>query len=449
MAPELRPHQTKMVAGLDEAVAAGHRCVVLQAPTASGKGTIAAHLAVREAARDPEPGCVVVVSHLGEINRDLRARLLAAGCPSVRHIGDSDEGPTDAPVVVISSQALDRSDRVFPNCRLLIRDEGHRAGSASDERFIAAHLALSAVVVLPTATPARSDGRMLAHATHIVRGPQIGELLDLDLLAPITVIAPAAFEGYLAADPASIYPADRRGIVYASSVPHSLSIMQGLRARGIAAQHLDGTIHPTTRRRIFEAFASGATQVLCNFSLVAEGVDVPDAEVCMLAGATTSAVAYLQKIGRVRRHRPGKRAILYDFRGSMHLPQNGHPDEDRYYSLTGQVIQRVGDDAQKPVMCACGAWGFPRSSCEVCGGTRPAAPLPRVRAKDMIEHNARRPEEAQRAIFRGMVEKLFALGKRGKSLFAAEHQFAGFVGSKPPRAWILAEIDRLSKEAAA
>lgn len=435
MNPVLRPHQLRMVADLDAAFAQGHRCVVLQAPTGAGKGTIAAFLAAREATG---PGSVVVVSHLTEINGDLRYRILAAGASAVRHIGGTeDQGPEDAPVVVVSSQALDRGDLTFPDCRLLIRDEGHRAGSASDERFIARHLALGARVVLPSATPARADGKPLAHATAIVQGPQVRELVAAELLAPITVIAPKEHGRSLAAEPAAIYPAGRKGIVFASSLPHSITLAEELTYRGVPAQHLDGSTHPTIRRRILDAFRSGHTQVITCFRLLAEGVDVPDAEVCMLAGSVTSTVTFLQTVGRVRRYAAGKRALLLDLAGSIHL--HGHPDDDRTYHLEGEAIRVATEPALAAICCkACLSWGPPRSVCESCGARRPGPKPPRVLAKDLIEVHAGRPTDQKRAHLERLVREAIA---RGHKPWSAAYRFAGIYGHQPPREWMSVAIN--------
>lgn len=442
IAPTLRPHQARMWRDI-EALLGEHRCIVVQAPTASGKGTLLAFIAAHFAwwLTEQLPGSVVVVSHLTEINGDLAARLVAAGCSKVRHHGEPGQDPM-APVVVVSAQAIEAGGLQFPNCRYLLVDEGHRAGSASYERFIGAHLH-QALVLLFTATPARADGKPLAHATAIVQGPQVRELVAAELLAPITVIAPKEHGRSLAAEPADIYPAGRKGIVFASSLPHSITLAEELTYRGVPAQHLDGTTHPTIRRRILDAFRSGHTQVITCFRLLAEGVDVPDAEVCMLAGSVTSTVTFLQTVGRVRRYAPGKRALLLDLCGSMHL--HGHPDWDRTYHVDGEAIRAVAPPAdQMPVMCkACGAWGLPRSTCEVCGATRPAPAPPKVKAKDLIEHRAAATdEEAQRARLKLEIDKKL---DAGKNPWSALFWFAGVYGEPAKRRegpWAAAYIAR-------
>jgi len=43
-----------------------------------------------------------------------------------------------------------------------------------------------------------------------------------------------------------------------------------------------------------------------------EGVDVPEAEVAIVSGGSASARRHVQRIGRVLRPAPGKRALVYE-----------------------------------------------------------------------------------------------------------------------------------------
>lgn len=415
-----------MVEALDQAHHHGHRCVVMQLPTGGGKGNIIAFLAAREAAQGPRlPGSIVIVAHLGEILSDVWKRALAAGCPD------------DGTVVVTSIQAIEAGDVTFPNARLFLGDEWHRAACASVQGLMARHPGVRFVAF--TATPARADGKPLAGFTHIVQGPQVRELVALGLLAPITVLAPTAPSSTLAQDPVAIYPEGRPGIVFAASVAHSVSIANGLSmARRIVAEHVDGSPeHARRRASAIERFNAGHLQVLTCLRLLAEGVDLPAAEVCVLASPVTSTVTFLQTIGRVRRPQPGKRALLLDLCGSVHL--HGLPDEDRTYHLEGGAIRLAEADRTQAATCCrqCLAWGPPRSVCEMCGATRPAAPPPRVMAKDMVEQRAAEPQEQKRKVLARFVADAV---RKGHNPWSAAHRFRGRYGHAPPREWMAAAI---------
>ena len=69
---------------------------------------------------------------------------------------------------------------------------------------------------------------------------------------------------------------------------------------------------PTTERRaILEGFRSGAFTKLVTGRVLNEGVDVPDANVAVIASGSASMREYVQRLGRVLRPKPGE-ALLYE-----------------------------------------------------------------------------------------------------------------------------------------
>jgi len=84
----------------------------------------------------------------------------------------------------------------------------------------------------------------------------------------------------------------------------------------IAREHL---IMPITcdigraeRAAALARFGQGTLRALVSSRVLNEGVDVPDAGVCILVGGGSSAREYVQRIGRVLRPRPGKEALVYE-----------------------------------------------------------------------------------------------------------------------------------------
>lgn len=432
-APALRPHQVRLRADLAAALQQGHRAVVVQCPTGGGKGTLLAELGASAVRKG---GTVVVLSHLGEINRDLRSRLLAAGVPAVRfEMGTVAEGHVDAPCVVTSIQTAEARSLTWPAATLVLADEIHRGASPSYQSFIERHP--RAVHVGFTATPARADGRPLGHFTHIVQGPQVRELLSVGLLAPITVLAPDARTHALSQDPVAVYPLGpdgraRPGVVFASSVEHSEALAAAFQLRGLRAEHVDGTTPAADRAAAVANFNNGTLDILTCRRLIVEGVDVPRAEVCVLAGAVSSPVAFLQAVGRVRRPGAGKEALLLDLCGSFH--SHGHPDEDRTYHLDGDAIRVARSGIDQPTQCrGCLSWGMPRSTCLACGFTRPGPPPPKVKAKDLIEFRSQQGDAAKFNALRRYVEGAVAKGRKPAS---AIYVFKGTFGAFPPRGWL-------------
>ena len=87
-------------------------------------------------------------------------------------------------------------------------------------------------------------------------------------------------------------------------------------AYAIARKHL---IMPVTceikrRERIWalDAFRSGELKALVSARVLNEGIDVPDADVAIIVGGTLGEREHVQRIGRLLRPVPGKRAVVYE-----------------------------------------------------------------------------------------------------------------------------------------
>jgi superfamily II DNA or RNA helicase len=87
-------------------------------------------------------------------------------------------------------------------------------------------------------------------------------------------------------------------------------------AYAVAREHL---LMPLTcdigraeREAALEAFRSGALRALVSSRVLNEGLDVPDADVAIILGGALGTREHVQRIGRLLRPRPGKRAIVYE-----------------------------------------------------------------------------------------------------------------------------------------
>jgi superfamily II DNA or RNA helicase len=87
-------------------------------------------------------------------------------------------------------------------------------------------------------------------------------------------------------------------------------------AYAIAREHL---IMPITcdisrreRERALDGFRRGELKALVSARVLNEGIDVPDAEVAVIVGGTLGQREHVQRIGRLLRPAPGKRAIVYE-----------------------------------------------------------------------------------------------------------------------------------------
>jgi superfamily II DNA or RNA helicase len=87
-------------------------------------------------------------------------------------------------------------------------------------------------------------------------------------------------------------------------------------AYAIARQHL---IMPMTcdisraeRQRALECFRRGELEALVSARVLNEGIDVPDAEVAIVVGSALGEREHVQRVGRLLRPAPGKRAVVYE-----------------------------------------------------------------------------------------------------------------------------------------
>ncbi len=66
------------------------------------------------------------------------------------------------------------------------------------------------------------------------------------------------------------------------------------------------------RAAALEAFRRGELGALVSSRVLNEGIDVPDADTAIIVGSTLGEREYVQRVGRLLRPRPGKRALVYE-----------------------------------------------------------------------------------------------------------------------------------------
>jgi superfamily II DNA or RNA helicase len=78
------------------------------------------------------------------------------------------------------------------------------------------------------------------------------------------------------------------------------------------------------RERMLARLREGSIRALVSCRVLNEGVDVPDAEVAVILGGAHGAREHVQRVGRVLRPSPGKRAVVYELvcRGTIETRQS-------------------------------------------------------------------------------------------------------------------------------
>jgi superfamily II DNA or RNA helicase len=125
----LRPHQERALEALRRSLLAGHRRVMLQAPTGFGKTLTAAHIIRR--ALDKQNRVIFTVPALNLVDQTV-ASFAAEGIDCVGIMqGDHPGTDSEQPVQVCSVQTLARRQK--PDAAVVVVDEAHLAFASVHE----------------------------------------------------------------------------------------------------------------------------------------------------------------------------------------------------------------------------------------------------------------------------------------------------------------------------
>jgi superfamily II DNA or RNA helicase len=83
-------------------------------------------------------------------------------------------------------------------------------------------------------------------------------------------------------------------------------------ARELLVVPITHEIGRAERAQLLARFRAGEISVLVSAQVLDEGFDVPDAEIAIIVGGSSSKRREVQRIGRVLRPRPGKKAVIYE-----------------------------------------------------------------------------------------------------------------------------------------
>lgn len=247
-----------------------------------------------------------------------------------------------------------------------------------------------------TATPMRADRTALGDVfEEMIVIATTSELTERRFLVPCATFAPDRSLGdNLAQDPVSAYLAHgngERAFVFVERTGMAKELAERFSAMGIPAATIDGKTPDAVRRRSLVLFREGHVRVIVNVATMTEGIDVPEAKVCILGSKCATPAVFLQKCGRVLRPseglaRPGELAILIDLCGNIHA--HGLPGDDRTFSLTGKAITNteIDKDDNEPYSCPAGCGASVRPThvmesgpgCPRCGWKKLPKPMAEI-----------------------------------------------------------------------
>lgn len=447
-APPLRPHQVRASDDVSAAWLAGAHRVCLVMPTGAGKTRVGVELAGRvPPERHPGRACRVLwATHRFELLDQAVAKLREAGA-DVGIISPRYAPDPWAPVQVASLDTL-VARGLRPPADLVVLDECHHAGAETYADVLSAyadtlHLGL-------TATPQRRDGRALgAYYDHLVVGAQYSELIAAGHLVRCRVRRPAEYLGSdIARSPLAEwqeYGGGRLTFAFAPTVEQAHAFAAEFRAAGIASECIEGRTADDERDGMLARFRAGETRVLWNVYVLTEGVDVPQAECCLLSRGCGDAGTMIQMTGRVLRPYLGKAdALLLDMSGASWL--HGLPTCDREYALTGRSIKAIGEALKNCPQCgSCIPAAQPE--CPDCGYVweRQERRAPKIwdMALQWAAEEAGGIEHVSEDVRRKEWDRLMGLvSTREKwSVGFARREYEKLFGEAPPAEWIASADD--------
>lgn len=390
-----------------------------------------------------------------------------------------------APIQVASVQTL-VARNLRPEARVVIFDEAHHYGSDGDWGELAKSYDKAAILGL-TATPERGDGKpLLGLFQEMVVAANYPDLLEAGHLVPLKIIRPGTVLEGIAQDPVESYlkfGEGQKGFLFAGGKALCEEYTQRFCESGVEAVTIHDKTPKDDRRAYLDSFKRGTTRIICNVNTMTEGVDVPDAVVCILAATIRHVTPYLQRCGRILRPTPDgskKYGILIDLPGNSLDTAHGSPVMAREFSL-GEGIKKKEGVASLKVCVFCGFTYPPGPVCPQCRFRAPAQeqlqmpriydvelqavfdgpntpdwakrrelerlvktaeeqkwPLPKVSAiyADLF---GERPDLAQVVKDEARVEEYRRLLKKAraenKNLGWAAHRFKAQFGFFPPRGW--------------
>jgi superfamily II DNA or RNA helicase len=330
-APGLHDYQVKTRTDIDAAAAAGHRRILVTAPTGSGKTVVATSIINAAVARRER---VLFLCHRRELTQNASRELHEVG---VDH-GIVQAGFPSRPGALVQVASIGtlharavRSRTIeLPPANLVIVDEAHHAPARSWRRLIEAYP--KAIILGLTATPCRADGKGLGNVFDVlIVSANVAELTAAKYLVPTRVYAPARpnlagvqvrrgdyVEDQLAArmDTAKLVGdigehwlrlgEQRPTVLFAVNVAHSVHIRDEFRRLGVLAEHIDGSTPLEERDAVLAKLAAGKIEIVTNCQVLTEGWNCPAVSCIVLARPTKSLGLFRQMIGRVLRPLPGK-----------------------------------------------------------------------------------------------------------------------------------------------
>jgi superfamily II DNA or RNA helicase len=255
----------------------------------------------------------------------------------------------DRAIQVGSIQTLhsrkDQYNLKFFDFGLVVIDECHRSTARTYQEVL--DMCPNPTLLGFTATPVRTDGKGLGDVyERIVTGIPTKELIELGALSNYKF-----FEvGQSAGDPLhpknivknyEIHAAGKQCIAFCQNTAHSIECAEAYKEAGHIAAHLDCGTPEKVRDQILKDFAEKKIQILLNYGLFIEGLDIVGIEAVQVARNVGSIANFLQMLGRGLRPFKGKDYAIFLMHSDAHNI-HGHPADPRVWTLDGVEKRKPG-----------------------------------------------------------------------------------------------------------
>lgn len=379
-----------------------HNSVILRAPCRFGKTVVSAYLLNKIAASGQR---ALFCVHRRELARQASNTMRDFNIPHSYIMGGMDYDPSMMVHVATAGSLMRHPELVFAKWAVI--DEAHLWANGEMAKIIDALLASGAKIILLTATPALGNGKPLSRiADAIVHGPKERDLIASGRLAKYLPVAPVrpdlskvpVVAGEYSKKAIDAIMSDR--FVVAEAVRYWKKFAPGMRtisfapsrargrdyaaeftANGIPSAFIDGETPDGERINIINAFADNRIVNLFNCQIAQEGWDLSaqvgrpvPIQAVGLYSPTKSLPKAVQMMMRPMTAQDGTSVIL-DHAGIMvHSDgriNHGFPDDDREWSLDGQ-IKSTGAERVIPTTTCGNCFGVfrPRPICPYCGYER-------------------------------------------------------------------------------
>jgi len=385
---KLREYQNKAIKDIQATFLQGHKKIVLQAPTGSGKTVMFTFML--KTASGKNWNCLLLTDRI-ELLQQANGTFDNVGV-NYKNITAETKVIPDSKVLVAMVETMKRRAKarldfqmLLKRINLLIIDECHKHTFDNIFKFLDSEC----FVIGFTATPIRTNKNkpLSKYFTHLITSLSIEQLIfdnylskpkyfgvDVDLSSvklkagefdenDMTKLygERKLFEGLK--HNLDLHARGLKTMIFCPSIQSSLEV-----AKELNCLHVDGTMPKEKRKAVLYEFENNDDSIITNVGITTTGYDCPSIRCIVLYRATTSLPLYLQMIGRGSRVMPNKKEfIILDF--GMNVQRFGYWHIDRNWTLDIKKSSKKNKDTFPIKFCPkCDSiLSINKRICDFCG----------------------------------------------------------------------------------